>query len=272
MRRGILAALLAAALLAACGDDSSGDAGGTFTPLAPGVLTVVTSLPAPGFWDGADVDHLTGGFEWGIANELAKRFGLELVFEDAPFEQLAAGDFGDADLALAQISTTDERRALMDFSSPYFPANAGALTVEGVELTDLAAAKELRWVVEAATTEQSLLEDLIKPDKPPLVTESRDETLAALADGRAEAALLDLPTALATAHEHPDLTVPAQFVTQDQMAAALVKGSDNTEAVSSAIRAMDADGTLDDLEAKYLEPVFSEDPDHVRVIVTPSED
>ena len=32
-----------------------------------GVLTVATNLPAPGFWDGDDVDHLTGGFEWGIA-------------------------------------------------------------------------------------------------------------------------------------------------------------------------------------------------------------
>ena len=41
-------------------------------------LTVATSLPAPGFWDGADVDELTGGFEDGIARALADRFDLEL--------------------------------------------------------------------------------------------------------------------------------------------------------------------------------------------------
>ena len=197
-----------------CGDDSGSDAGGTFTPKHAGVLTVITSLPAPGFWDGPDVDHLTGGFEWGIANDLAKRFGLEVKFVNVPFEQLAAGDFDDADIALAQISTTDARRDLMDFSSPYYPSNAGALATKDVELKDLAAAKDLKWVVEESTTEQSLLDDVIKPDDAPLVTQTRDETLAALADGRADAALLDLPTALATAHEHPELTVPAQFMTQ----------------------------------------------------------
>ena len=138
--------LVCALALAACGgDDSGSDAGGTFTPKQTGLLTVVRSLPAPGFWDGPDVDHLTGGFEWGIATELAKRFGLTVTFVDAPFEQLAAGDLGDADIALAQISTTETRREVMDFSSPYYPSNAGALATEDVELKDLAAALSQGW-------------------------------------------------------------------------------------------------------------------------------
>jgi polar amino acid transport system substrate-binding protein len=273
MRRiGVVAVLVAAiVLVAACGDDGEGSAGGTFTPATDGVLTVATNLPAPGFWDGDDVDHLTGGFEWGIATELAKRFDLKVTFIDLPFEQLAEGDLGNADIALAQISTTEARRKLMDFSTPYYPSNAGALAPKDVELRDLADAKELDWVVEQSTTEQSLVEDVIKPDHDPLVTRNREETLAALADGKADAALLDLPTALATAHEHPELTVPAQFTTDDRLAVALPKDSGNTEAVSSAIRALAADGTLDDLSDEYLKPVFSEDPDNVRVIATPTE-
>ena len=63
--------------LPAAATTSEGSAGGTFTPATDGVLTVATNLPAPGFWDGDDIDHLTGGFEWGIATDLAKRFGLE---------------------------------------------------------------------------------------------------------------------------------------------------------------------------------------------------
>lgn len=262
--------LLAGVLTSGCGDE--GSAGGTFTPATDGVLTVATNLPAPGFWDGDDIDHLTGGFEWGIATDLAERFGLEVTFVEVPFEQLASGNLGAADIALAQIATTEQRRDVMDFSAPYYPSNAGALARDDVELRDLADAKELRWVVEESTTEQSLLADRIKPDAEPLVTQNREETLAALADGRAEAALLDLPTALATAHEHPELTVPAQFTTDNQLAVALPKDSDNTEAVSSAIRSLDADGTLDDLSDQYLRPLFAEDPDHVRAIVTPPED
>ena len=270
-RRRLAAVLLViVALSVGCGDDE-GSAGGTFTPATDGVLTVATNLPAPGFWDGDDVDHLTGGFEWGIATDLAKRFGLQVTFVDLPFEQLVEGDLGGADMALAQISTTEARREVVDFSAPYYPSNAGALAPKDVELRDLADAKALDWVVEQSTTEQSLLDDVIEPDHDPLVTENREETLAALAEGKADAALLDLPTALATAHAHPELAVPAQFTTDEQLAVALPKNSDNTEAVSSAIRALDADGTLDDLADEYLRPVFSEDPDNVRVIATPAE-
>ena len=57
----VIAAVFALMLSAVgCGDDSGSDAGGTFTPKHAGVLTVITSLPAPGFWDGPDVDNLTG--------------------------------------------------------------------------------------------------------------------------------------------------------------------------------------------------------------------
>jgi ABC-type amino acid transport substrate-binding protein len=105
-----------------------------------------------------------------------------------------------------------------------------------------------------------------------LVTQTRDDTLAALADGSADVALLDLTTALATAHDHPELAVPAQFATREQLAVALPKDSDNTEAVATAIRALVADGTVDDLFDQYLRPVLAGDPEHVRVIVTPPED
>ena len=271
MRR--FSALLVLAILwlaASCGDDN--EAGGTFTPGTDGVLTVATNLPAPGFWDGDDIDHLRGGFEWGIATELAKRFDLKVTFVDVPFEQLAVGDLGDADIALAQISTTDQRRERMDFSAPYLPSNAGALATHAVELRDLADAKDIKWVVEESTTEESLLHDVIRPDHDPLVTATRQETLAALADGSAEAALLDLPTALATAHANPELTVPAQFASDERLAVALPIDSANTEAVSSAIRAFDTDGTLTDLYDKYLRPLFAEDPENVRVIaVRPGE-
>ena len=59
-----LAAL--AALTVGCADTQD-IADQTFHPATEGTLTVATALPAPGFWDGADVEHLEGGFEHGIA-------------------------------------------------------------------------------------------------------------------------------------------------------------------------------------------------------------
>ncbi len=174
---------IAASLAISCGGDQ--DAGGSFEPATPGTLTVATSLPALGFWDGDDVDDLTGGFEWGIAEALGERFDVEVTYLDVPFEQLAAGDLGEADLALAQISITDGRLDQMDLSEPYYLTHAGALAGTDVELRDLADAKELRWVVEESTTEQDFLEDVIRPDDEPIVSADRVGTLAALRDGRA---------------------------------------------------------------------------------------
>ena len=91
------------------------------------------------------------------------------------------------------------------------------------------------------------------------------------ATGALEVALLDLPTAMAVANQSPDLDVPAQFATEEQYAVALPKDSDNTEAVSTAIRAFATDGTLDDLIDTYLTPVLGGDPDDIRLITTPSE-
>ena len=85
--------LIAGALfasLAACGDDddtestaettepAAGDGGGDaeFTPVTDDTLTVVTNLPAPGFWNGDDPEDITGGYEYDIA--LALQEGLDL--------------------------------------------------------------------------------------------------------------------------------------------------------------------------------------------------
>ena len=69
--------------------------------------------------------------------------------------------------------------------------------------------------------------------------------LAALERGTVDAVLLDMPLAVVTAERsHGRLQAAAQLPTQETIAAALPKGSNNTEAVDSAMRAFTADGTL----------------------------
>ncbi|HEY5334139.1 MAG TPA: hypothetical protein VIJ21_11390 [Solirubrobacterales bacterium] len=61
-------------VLAGCGSISG--SAGTFTPARPDVLTVATSaVPSAGFWEGTPT-HPTGGFEYELVKEMAKRFGL----------------------------------------------------------------------------------------------------------------------------------------------------------------------------------------------------
>ena len=75
-----------------CGVAPTGPAAGSFSPSEPGVLMVAASLPAPGFWEGTAAAP-TGGFEHGLALELAERFGLDEVrVVDVPFDRLVTGD------------------------------------------------------------------------------------------------------------------------------------------------------------------------------------
>ena len=77
--------------------------------------------------------------------------------------------------------------------------------------------------------------------------------MAALNRGAIDAVLQDLPAAVATAREsHGKLEAAAQLPTTETIAAALPKDSDNELAVSSAIRAFTADGTIHRLLQKWV--------------------
>lgn len=154
---------------AACGD-ARRIAEQSFTAAKPGTLTVATSLPAPGFWEGEDASDLTGGFEYELARELADRWDLELAVIDVPFDDLVAGDLHGADLALSQITITDDRRRNMTFSTPYYRDDDGVVLPTGEELTDLKTAKELRWGAIVESTQLGLLVDVVRPDSEPVAT------------------------------------------------------------------------------------------------------
>ncbi|MFZ4811290.1 MAG: ABC transporter substrate-binding protein [Ilumatobacteraceae bacterium] len=261
-RRCLLAATVAAAmlLLAGCADATS-VAVQEFTPRAPGDLVVATAFPAPGFWEGATAATADGGFEWALATALADRLGLRLRVVNAPFDDLAAGRFGDADVAIAQISITNDRRTRMELSSPYYTTDAAVLVRDGDDVADLKAARELRWAVVAGTTGQDVVNDRVRPIATVQAVADEGAAADAVAAGTVDAALLDLPTALALAHDTAGLEVVARVATTEEYAIASPLGDTrNAEAVDAAVRAFERDGTLDALAEQWLEPVFGVNP------------
>lgn len=241
----------AAALLAAgCGGLSSAE--GTFTPTHKGTLTVVTQpLPTSGFWLGSG-DSPTGGMEYEMAKDLAHHFGLKLAVRTETFSRIVSGHLGGADLALSLITPTTEREKVLDFSTPYIESSPALVVRTGTEVPDVKTAQGLRWTVGANTTFEGIVDDVIQPDKPPLLIEDRNDELVAVSSGKADVAMFDLPAAEAIAHADPHFDVAAQLAETEPIAAALPKGSSNVDAVSSALRQMQADGTIDDLAQQWI--------------------
>jgi polar amino acid transport system substrate-binding protein len=246
-------AIALALVTAGCANAVKG-AAGSFSPRTTNTLTVATAqIPDPGFWTGTFA-YPTGGFEYGLAKELAKRFGLATVkVVKVPFHELVRGHLGGADLAVSDITITDERSRFLDFSDSYLKAPPAIVVRPGTEVADVNAARGLHWAVQNDTTLKEALEKQIEPTTKTLVFEHQSEKLAALADGRVDAVLLDLPVALAYARESPrKYAVAAQLPSEAVLGAALPSGSENTEAVDSALRGLQAEGEIDRLGHRWL--------------------
>lgn len=264
-------ALVALALATAACSDAKDAAGADFEPGARGVLTVAAVLPAPGFWEPDSSGALTGGFEGELASLLAERFGLGLEVVAVPFEDLDEGRLGDADLALAQISVTSDRDDRIEFSVPYLATDAAVLGLtDGDELRDLAGARERSWAAVAGTTDLDLVEDVIRPQSDVVIVADDAAAAAAVADGTVEHALVDLHSAQVLVRADARLAIVARFDTDEQIAA-VVGGSgsrqrNNRLAVDAALRALGADGTLDELRQRWLEGPGTVEPGDLTVI------
>jgi polar amino acid transport system substrate-binding protein len=249
-----LALPAATALLCVTGCGSISGSAGTFTPARPGVLTVATSdMPSAGFWEGTP-SHPTGGFEYELARDLASRFGLGSVrIKIVHFHRIVSGQLGGADLALDLITPTESRESVLEFSTAYLSSPPTVVVRSGTEVPDLAAAQELRWGAVRATTFVEAIESSIGPEAPVRIYDGQRELMAALRAGKVDAVMFDLPLAVAIADQsNGRLEAVAQLPSSERISAALPKGSENTQAVSSAIRYFIANGTIHSLLERWV--------------------
>jgi polar amino acid transport system substrate-binding protein len=140
----------------------TGAAGAEFTPVKPDTLTIVTSLPAPGFWQGTDPAKITGGYEYEILKALQQRLGLaNLEIRNVSIDQLVAGQAGDFDVAFSQVTITPEREKVVDFTVPYFESDQGVLVETGTKVATVDDARALQWGVQSGTTGATYLADKV---------------------------------------------------------------------------------------------------------------
>lgn len=232
--------------------------------VTPDVLTVATDLPAPGFWD-------DDGFEAALARELADRLGLDRVeVVERRLDTLVEGRAEGFDVALAQVSITGKREQVVDFSQPYLTTPVGVVGRAGADpVDDLAGARTLRWGVETASTEVDVVDDLIRPEDDATVYPTVARLLTAVGGRGVDVAAVDFLRALAEVDEQPALALAAQVTAPQHYGAVLPEGSDLLPDVDAALRALEADGTLDDLRDDLFDRYHTDLSDLPTIRVTP---
>lgn len=270
-RRSVLrAVLVSAAFTAAVASASADEIGkcevtGTkgetpFQPAQADQLTVVTNLPSPGWWNGDTAEGIADGYEYCFAANIAHRAGVDKVkVINVPFDAIVAGRVKDFDLALAQISITDARKKVVDFSIPYFSSDIGVVVKKGTKL-DSSSIKEMRVGVKQATTGAQFISDTVKPASVKVFPDSAG-LFAALMAGQIDAAVHDTSIVLGqAAASGGKLEVAGQFSTGESYGAIYPKASSNGTAIDKVIQTLEQDGTMTKLASKYLSEAWGIDP------------
>lgn len=259
-----VAALASAALalgLTACAPAENNDAGELQT-ITVGKLTIGTGLPAYYPWVLEDTPESGEGFESAVAYAIAEQLGFapeDVIWVRTTFEEAIQPGPKNFDFNLQQYSITEERKAAVDFSSPYYYTAQTVITIAGSAaegVTDLAGLKGLIIGAQTGTTSLKAIEDIIQPTGGAQVFNSNDDAKAALANGQVDAIVVDLPTAFyLTGVELEGGIILGQLEgaeAGDSFGLVLDKDSALTAAVTAAIEAIRESGKLAAIETEWL--------------------
>jgi polar amino acid transport system substrate-binding protein len=230
------------------------------TPAQPGQLTLETNLPAPIWYNGDTPELIKDGMEYCMAAEIAWRAGLDKVkLVPVEWDALIAGQTHDFDMAMSEISITDERKKVHDFSTPYFSSDIGVLTKADAPV-DATTIKKARIGVQQATTGASFVTEKLGVAAPQVYPDS-GSMFAALTAGQIDVAMTDTSIVLAQEVQGGGkLKVVGQYKTGETYGAIYPKGNPNNATIDKIIAAMIADGTMAKLSGKYLAAAWGKDP------------
>ena len=267
-RRSFLAAagLTAAALaLTACGGSASSTASSTassaavstsaaaeLTTVEAGKLTMATNATFPPYEMTTDSGEIEG-IDVETAKAIAEKLGLELQIDDMDFDAaLLSVQQGKADIVMAGVTVTDERKAVMDFSDSYATGIQSIIVPEGSDITspDDLAGKKIG--TQRGTTGYIYCSDDFGDD----AVVAYDDGLTAvqaLNNGQVDAVVIDNAPATEYVAANPGLVILDTSYAEEDYAIGMNKSNTALlDAVNAALEELKADGTLQAIVDKYI--------------------
>src|ERR671921_2398394 len=161
-----------------------------------GEITVASNIAYPPF----EYSPKSGpkGFDIDLMNEIGKRAGFEVEYENVRFDSILRGL--DTDLfnaAISAMSITKEREQQIDFSDPYFNADQALLVASDSEVQSIDDLAEAPVGVQAGSTGQIKAEDLLEDEQIGEIVPYRTigDAFVALEGGKVEGVIYDLSAA-----------------------------------------------------------------------------
>ena len=271
-RRSFLAAAglsVAALALTACGGSSASTASsvassaasseaastsaaaGELTTVEAGKLTMATNAAFPPYEMTTDAGEFEG-IDIETAQAIADKLGLELQIDDMDFDAaLLSVQQGKADIVMAGVTVTDERKAVMDFSDSYATGIQSIIVPEGSDIAspDDLAGKKIG--TQRGTTGYIYCSDNFG-DENVVAYDDGLTAVQALNNGQVDAVVIDNAPAQEFIAANPGLKILDTSYAEEDYAIGMAKGSSLEDAVNAALKELKADGTLQAIVDKYI--------------------
>ena len=258
----VLAVAVALLLLAGCDagtdepyqgssqvEETTGPIGGVH-----GKITVASNIAYPPFE--FSPKGRPKGFDIDLMNEIAKRAGFEVRYENVQFDSILRGLDADLfDASISAMSITAERERQLDFSDPYFNADQALLVDSGSRIKSIEDLSDATVGVQSGSTGQLKGGDLYDAGQIGEVKTYRTigEAFSDLRAGKINGVIYDLSAVHKKLTENEgELRYVESIPTGEQYGIAFPKDSPLVEPVNQALAEMKEDGTYEKLYKKWI--------------------
>ena len=231
---------------------STSAAAGELTTVEAGKLTMATNATFPPYEMTTDAGEFEG-IDIEAAQAIADKLGLELQIDNMDFDAaLLSVQQGKADITMAGITVTDERKAVMAFSDSYATGIQSIIVPEGSDIASPDDLADKKIGTQRGTTGYIYCTDDFGEDAV-VAYDSGLTAVQALNNGQVDAVVIDNAPAKEYVAANPGLKVLETSYAEEDYAIGMNK--DNTalvEAVNAALEELKADGTLQAIVDKYI--------------------
>lgn len=227
-----------------------GDGGPDYGLVSDGTLTVCSDIPYPPFeFEGGDNGTGYTGFDIELLVAIAEKLGLEVEVQAVGFDALQSGTTlagGTCDIGASAMTITEERKANLDFSDPYYDSLQSLLVRvdSGIESID-----DLDGVnvgVQQGTTGEAYANEHA-PGATLIQYGSDGDLWPALQAGQIDAILQDQPVNLEHEKADSDYRIVEEYDTDESYGFAFAKGEKDElrEAINTALQELRDSGDYD---------------------------
>ena len=211
----------------------------------------ICALPGPGFF-ARDSSGAASGFEYDLLSGFAAAAKVKATFEEVPqFDKILQDTTsGRCQIGAATISVTEERKARMAFSIPYFPNRVVVVQKTATAFTQPGDLKDKRVAVVKGTVSVGLVGRIAGAK--PILVDGDAAAFQALLKGTADAAACDSAIVLHYLKQHQDLAIAFPIGERSFFAFALPPDSKSLGPLNDYLKSLQKSGAFAKLLAKHF--------------------